>query len=250
MHKKEHQGAKISAGILKGLVFASAALTFLVLFFLIVYILVHGIPNLTPQLFAWKYTSENASMLPSIINTLIIVILSLVIAVPLGIFSAIYLVEYAKRGNKFVKIIRLTTETLSGIPSIVYGLFGALFFVTALKWGYSLLAGALTLSIMILPLIMRTTEEALKSVPDSFREGSFGLGAGKLRTVFQIVLPSAIPGILAGVILAVGRIIGETAALIYTAGAVAEVPSSIMGSGSTLAVHMYNLSREDRKSVV
>jgi phosphate transport system permease protein len=235
MHKKEHQGAKISAGILKGLVFASAALTFLVLFFLIVYILVHGIPNLTPQLFAWKYTSENASMLPSIINTLIIVILSLVIAVPLGIFSAIYLVEYAKRGNKFVKIIRLTTETLSGIPSIVYGLFGALFFVTA---------GALTLSIMILPLIMRTTEEALKSVPDSFREGSFGLGAGKLRTVFQIVLPSAIPGILAGVILAVGRIIGETAALIYTAGAVAEVPSSIMGSGSTLAVHMYNLSRE------
>lgn len=244
MHKKEHQGAKISAGILKGLVFASAALTFLVLFFLIVYILVHGIPNLTPQLFAWKYTSENASMLPSIINTLIIVILSLVIAVPLGIFSAIYLVEYAKRGNKFVKIIRLTIETLSGIPSIVYGLFGALFFVTALKWGYSLLAGALTLSIMILPLIMRTTEEALKSVPDSFREGSFGLGAGKLRTVFQIVLPSAIPGILAGVILAVGRIIGETAALIYTAGAVAEVPSSIMGSGSTLAVHMYNLSRE------
>ena len=225
MHKKEHQAAKISAGILKGLVFASAALTFLVLFFLIVYILVHGIPNLTPQLFAWKYTSENASMLPSIINTLIIVILSLVIAVPLGIFSAIYLVEYAKRGNKFVKIIRLTTETLSGIPSIVYGLFGALFFVTALKWGYSLLAGALTLSIMILPLIMRTTEEALKSVPDSFREGSFGLGA-------------------AGVILAVGRIIGETAALIYTAGAVAEVPSSIMGSGSTLAVHMYNLSRE------
>lgn len=244
MHKKEHQGAKISAGILKGLVFASAALTFLVLFFLIVYILVHGIPNLTPQLFAWKYTSENASMLPSIINTLIIVILSLVIAVPLGIFSAIYLVEYAKRGNKFVKIIRLTTETLSGSPSIVYGLFGALFFVTALKWGYSLLAGALTLSIMILPLIMRTTEEALKSVPDFFREGSFGLGAGKLRTVFQIVLPSAIPGILAGVILAVGRIIGETAALIYTAGAVAEVPSSIMGSGSTLAVHMYNLSRE------
>lgn len=244
MHKKEHQGAKISAAILKGLVFASAALTFLVLFFLIAYILVHGIPNLTPQLFALKYTTENASMLPSIINTLIIVVLSLVIAVPLGIFSAIYLVEYAKRGNKFVKIIRLTTETLSAIPSIVYGLFGALFFVTALKWGYSLLAGALTLSIMILPLIMRTTEEALKSVPDSFREGSFGLGAGKLRTVFNIVLPSAIPGILAGVILAVGRIIGETAALIYTAGAVAEVPSSIMGSGSTLAVHMYNLSRE------
>lgn len=244
MHKKEHQGAKISAGILKGLVFASAALTFLVLFFLIVYILVHGIPNLTPQLFAWKYTSENASMLPSIINTLIIVILSLVIAVPLGIFSAIYLVEYAKRGNKFVKIIRLTTETLSGIPSIVYGLFGALFFVTALKWGYSLLAGALTLSIMILPLIMRTTEEALKSVPDSFREGSFGLGAGKLRTVFRVVLPSAIPGILSGVILATGRIVGETAALIYTAGTAPQIAGSLFDSGRTLAVHMYSLSRE------
>lgn len=244
MHKKEHQAAKISAGILKGLVFASAALTFLVLFFLIVYILVHGIPNLTPQLFAWKYTSENASMLPSIINTLIIVILSLVIAVPLGIFSAIYLVEYAKRGNKFVKIIRLTTETLSGIPSIVYGLFGALFFVTALKWGYSLLAGALTLSIMILPLIMRTTEEALKSVPDSFREGSFGLGAGKLRTVFRVVLPSAIPGILSGVILATGRIVGETAALIYTAGTAPQIAGSLFDSGRTLAVHMYSLSRE------
>ena len=152
--------------------------------------------------------------------------------------------EYAKRGNKFVKIIRLTTETLSGIPSIVYGLFGALFFVTALGWGYSILAGALTLAIMILPLVMRTTEEALKSVPDSYREGSFGLGAGKLRTVFRVVLPSAIPGILAGVILSVGRIVGETAALIYTAGAIPQVPSSIMGSGATLAVHMYNLSRE------
>ena len=244
MHKKEHQAAKISAGILKGLVFASAALTFLVLFFLIVYILVHGIPNLTPQLFAWKYTSENASMLPSIINTLIIVILSLVIAVPLGIFSAIYLVEYAKRGNKFVEIIRLTTETLQGIPSIVYGLFGMLFFVTFCHWGFSILAGAFTLSIMVLPLIMRSTEEALKSVPDSYREGSFGLGAGKLRTVFRIVLPSAVPGILAGVILAVGRIVGETAALIYTAGTLAKMPKNVMSSGRTLAVHMYNLASE------
>lgn len=226
------------------LVMLSAAVTFIVLLFLVAYILIKGVPHLSPQLFSWTYTSENASMLPSIINTLAITFLSLLIAVPLGIFSAIYLVEYAKRGNKFVEIIRLTTETLSGIPSIVYGLFGALFFVTALKWGYSMLAGALTLSIMILPLIMRTTEEALKAVPDTYREGSFGLGAGKLRTVFRIVLPSAIPGILAGVILSVGRIVGETAALIYTAGAVAEVPSSIMGSGSTLAVHMYNLSRE------
>lgn len=226
------------------LVMLSALVTFTMLLFLVAYILIKGVPHLTPELFSWTYTSENASMLPSIINTLAVTFLSLLIAVPLGIFSAIYLVEYAKRGNKFVEIIRLTTETLSGIPSIVYGLFGALFFVTALKWGYSLLAGALTLSIMILPLIMRTTEEALKAVPDTYREGSFGLGAGKLRTVFRIVLPSAIPGILAGVILSVGRIVGETAALIYTAGAVAQVPSSVMGSGSTLAVHMYNLSRE------
>ena len=171
-------------------------------------------------------------------------ILSLLIAVPFGIFSAIFLVEYSGKGNKFVEVIRLTTETLSGIPSIVYGLFGMLFFVNTLDWGFSILAGAFTLSIMILPLIMRTTEEALKSVPDSYREGSFGLGAGKLRTVFRIVLPSAVPGILAGVIRAIGRIVGETAALIYTAGSVAQIPKSVMGSGRTLAVHMYHLSSE------
>jgi len=170
--------------------------------------------------------------------------LSLVIAAPLGIFAAIYLVEYAKKGNKLVQVIRITAETLSGIPSIVYGLFGMLFFVNTLKWGFSVLAGAFTLSIMILPLIMRQTEEALKAVPDSYREGSFGLGAGKLRTVFRIVLPSAVPGILAGVILAIGRIVGETAALIYTAGTVAQVPKNVLGSGRTLAIHMYMLSSE------
>ncbi|MCB6646704.1 phosphate ABC transporter permease PstA [[Clostridium] scindens] len=226
------------------LVVLSAVLTFTVLIFLIVYILIHGIPYIKPSLFSLTYTSENASLMPALINTIAMTFLSLVIAVPFGIFSAIFLVEYAGRGNKFVEIIRLTTETLSGIPSIVYGLFGMLFFVTACGWGFSLLAGAFTLSIMILPLIMRTTEEALKSVPDSFREGSFGLGAGKLRTVFRIVLPSAVPGILAGIILAVGRIVGETAALIYTAGTVADVPNSVMGSGRTLAVHMYNLASE------
>ena len=165
-------------------------------------------------------------------------------AVPFGISAAIFLVEYAKRGNKFVEVIRLTTETLQGIPSIVYGLFGMLFFVNTCKWGFSILAGAFTLAIMVLPLILRSTEEALKSVPDSYREGSFGLGAGKLRTVFRIVLPSAIPGILAGVILAIGRIVGETAALIYTAGTVAKVPENVLSSGRTLAVHMYNLSSE------
>ena len=230
--------------ILMLLVMLSAIITFAVLLFLIAYILINGIPHIKPELFALKYTSENGSLFPALINTIIMTALSLIIAVPFGIFSAIFLVEYAKRGNKFINVIRITTETLSGIPSIVYGLFGMLFFVTTLKWGYSLLAGAFTLSIMILPLIMRTTEEALKAVPDSYREGSFGLGASKLRTVFRIVLPSAVPGILAGIILAVGRIVGETAALIYTAGTVADIPDGVMGSGRTLAVHMYSMSRE------
>lgn len=232
------------SAILKLLVMVATILTFVVLFFIIGYILINGIPHLSLDLFAWEYNTENVSMMPAIINTLFITVLALLIAVPIGIFSAIYLVEYAKRGNKFVEVIRVTTETLSGIPSIVYGLFGMLFFVNSLKWRHSLLAGAFTIAIMILPLIMRTTEEALKSVSDSYREGSFGLGAGKLRTVFRIVLPSAIPGILAGVILAIGRIVGETAALIYTAGTVAEIPDSVMDSGRTLAVHMYNLSSE------
>ena len=226
------------------LVKLAALITFTVLIFLIVYILVHGVPYLKPSLFSLHYNSENASLMPALINTVIMTLLSLLLAVPIGIFSAIFLAEYAGKGNKFVDIIRLTTETLSGIPSIVYGLFGMLFFVSTCHWGFSLLAGAFTLAIMILPLIMRTPEEALLSVPDSYREGSFGLGAGKLRTVFYIVLPSAVPGILAGVILAIGRIVGETAALIYTAGSVAQVPSSVLGSGRTLAVHMYLLASE------
>lgn len=226
------------------LVVLSAAITIGILGFIIVYILVNGIPYLTPELFAWKYTSDNCSMMPAIINTLIITILALVLAIPFGIFSAIYLVEYAKKGNKITAIVRITAETLTGIPSIVYGLFGYLFFVIALKWDYSILAGACTLAIMVLPVIMRTTEEALMSVPDSYREGSFGLGAGKLRTVFKIILPSAIPGILSGVILSIGRIVGETAALMYTAGSVTEVAKSVFDSGRTLSVHMYSLSTE------
>lgn len=226
------------------LVLLSALITFSVLIFLITYILIHGVPYLKPSLFSLHYSSENASLMPALVNTIVMTLLSLLIAVPLGIFSAIFLVEYAKRGNKFVEVIRLTTETLQGIPSIVYGLFGMLFFVTTCGWGFSILAGAFTLAIMVLPLIMRSTEEALRAVPDSYREGSFGLGAGKLRTVFRIVLPAAVPGILAGVILAIGRIIGETAALIYTAGTVADFPKSVMSSGRTLAVHMYNLASE------
>lgn len=238
------KGRKVESIILRVLIFAAAAATFAVLLFLLAYILINGLPNIKPSLFSLEYNTENASLMPALANTVIMTALSLVIAIPFGIFSAIFLVEYAKKGNKFVGIIRITAETLSGIPSIVYGLFGMLFFVSALKWGYSILAGAFTMSIMILPLIMRTTEEALKSVPDTYREGSFGLGAGKLRTIFRIVLPAAVPGIMAGVILAIGRIMGETAALMYTAGTVPKMASSPMDSGRTLAVHMYNLSSE------
>lgn len=228
----------------RGCVYLCAGFTIEVLLFMLGYILVKGLPFLRNDLFSWKYTSENCSVVPALVNTLVMTLLALVIAVPLGIGSAIYLVEYAGKGNRFVKIVRMTTETLTGIPSIIYGLFGMLLFVGFLKWGYSLMAGAATVAIMILPTIMRTTEESLLAVPDSFREGSFGLGAGKLRTVFTIVLPSAVPGILSGIILATGRVVGETAALIYTAGTVAQVPANLMGSGRTLAIHMYVLSSE------
>lgn len=230
--------------VLKFLVRFAAALTGFVLVFLVGYILFKGIPHLSPSLFAWEYTSENVSLMPALINTLLMILLALAVSLPLGIGAAIYLTEYTGRGNKLVSLIRITAETLSGIPSIVYGLFGMLFFVTALKLKLSLISGALTLSIMVLPTILRTTEEALLAVPESYREGSFGLGAGRLRTVWKIVLPSALPGIFAGVILAMGRIVGESAALIYTAGTVAKVPDSLFSSTRTLAVHMYALSSE------
>ena len=236
--------AKTTAKCMRAMVYAGAIFTMFVLLVLVGYILVKGIPNLSPELFAWKYTTENVSLMPALINTLLMTALSLLIAVPLGIGAAIYLTEYARRGNRLVKLVRITAETLSGIPSIIYGLFGSLFFVVALGMGLSLLSGALTLSIMVLPLIMRTTEEALLAVPDSYREGSFGLGAGRLRTTFKAVLPSAVPGILSGVILAIGRIVGETAALIYTAGTVPEVAKSLFSSTRTLSVHMYAISSE------
>ncbi|MEG1651610.1 MAG: phosphate ABC transporter permease PstA [Oscillospiraceae bacterium] len=227
------------------LVLFAAAITVAVIVFLIGYILIMGVPSISLDLFSMSYNSENVSLMPALINTFTMAGLSLLIACPLGVFSAVFLVEYAKRGSKLVEAVRLTTETLAGIPSIVYGLFGALFFVVTLKLGLSLMSGALTLSIMILPLIMRNTEEALRSVPDSYREGSFGLGAGRLRTVFRIVIPSAMHGILSGVILAIGRIVGESAALIYTAGTAPNVPTDgLLGSGRTLSVHMYVLANE------
>ena len=226
------------------LVVLATVITVFILFFIIIYILVKGIPNLSPKLFEFTYSSENVSMMPAIINTFTMVFMTLIIAVPIGVFSSVYLVEYAKRGNRLVKVVRLTTETLQGIPSIVFGLFGYLFFNLTFGWKYSMLAGAITLAMMVLPLIMRTTEEALIAVPDSYREGSFGLGAGNLRTVFRVVLPSAIPGILSGIILAIGRIVGETAALIYTSGTVTGIPKTVMSSGRTLSVHMYALLSE------
>lgn len=227
------------------LVNLAAVITAAVVLFLIGYILWHGVPNLSlPGIFAWEYNGENQSMTPAIINTLIMTALTLLLAVPIGVFAAIYLVEYAKKGSKLVKLIRVTAETLAGIPSIVYGLFGFIVFVITLGWSYTLIAGVITLAIMILPLIIRTTEEALMAVSDSFREGSFGLGAGKLRTVFHIVLPSAVPGIAAGIILAIGRIVGESAALIFTSGTNPVVAKGLFTSASTLSVHLYALLTE------
>ena len=237
-------GKKPSAFLLATLTWLCGAITTIVLAFVIGYILFRGIPNLNPELFEYIFTPDNQTMLPSIITTAMLVLFALAIAIPIGVFSAIYLVEYAKRGSLYVKVVRVMTENLTGIPSIVFGLFGYLLFVSLLGFGYSLLSGALTISLMILPLIIRTTEESLKAVPDTYREGSFGLGAGRLRTVFKIVLPSAMPGILAGVILSVGRIVGETAALMFTLGMVTRVPEGVMDSGRTLAVHMYILTGE------
>lgn len=236
-----------SSKILKFFVYFFSILTLLSLVFVVVFVLMRGVPYIEPKLFSLKYTSENVSMFPAIINTVIMVLLALVVAVPLGIMTAIYLAEYADKENKIVKIVRVTADTLSAIPSIVYGLFGMLFFVIYLKWNISILAGAMTTAIMILPLIMRSTEEALIAIPQSLRDGSFGLGAGKVRTIVRIVLPTAMPGILAGVILGIGRIVGETAALLFTSGTVAEVPKKIVGpasGGRTLALHMYALSSE------
>lgn len=242
---------------LKVLVYAAAAFTLSIVVFIILYILFKGVPQLIIEiqnlfqggdsLFQWKYNSNNVSLIPSVMNTLIMVAISLTISAVLGISTAIYLVEYAKTGNKFVEVIRITSETLSGIPSIIYGLFGMIFFVTYVGLGMTLLSGILTVSIMILPLIIRSTEEALKAVPVSYREASFGLGAAKLRTIVVIILPSAINGILAGVILAIGRVIGETAALLYTAGTSTSggVAFDFVNTGGrTLSVHMYMLTSE------
>lgn len=243
--------AQASSQITRGVIYAGALFTTLVLLGIVGFILVNGIPHLTPTLFEWSYTSENVSLMPALISTLYMALLALLIAVPIGVSSAIYLVEYAKPGSRFVRVVRVTTETLQGIPSIIYGLFGMLFFTTVLGWGLSLLSGACTLAIMVLPVIMRTAEEALIAVPASYRAGGFALGAGYLRTIFRCVLPSALPGIVGGVLLALGRCVGEVAALLFTAGTIAQIPDfggqgifALFDSCRTLAVHMYVLASE------
>jgi len=239
----------------KFVTYLCAALTIFALASIVIYIFVQGIPNFffydesgalhfKSSLFDLKYTTDNVSMFHAILNTVYMTALALLISVPLGVFGGIYLAEYAKPDSKLVKVVRVTSETLAGLPSIIYGLFGMLFFVNAIGWGFSLLAGAFTLAIMVLPVILRQTEESLLSVPRSYREGSLALGAGKLRTTMRIVLPVATPGILAAVLLSIGRIVGETAALIYTSGIVAKVCVSPLDSGRTLAVHLYQLQQE------
>ncbi|MDR1127784.1 MAG: phosphate ABC transporter permease PstA [Treponema sp.] len=242
-HSRHYRGRPLSL-VLRLLMTVSAGIVMVLIVFLFGYILVKGVPSLSLDLFSFKYTSENVSLFPALVNTVVITLAALLAAVPVGICAAIWLAEYSRRGSRLILLVRLAAETLAGIPSIIYGLFGMLLFVIFLGWGYSLLAGAFTLAIMVLPVIMRTTENALLSVPDSWREGSFALGAGKLRTIFSIVLPAAMPGILSGVILSIGRIVGETAALIFTAGTVAKMPDSPFASARTLAVHMYSLSSE------
>lgn len=223
---------------------ASAALTALILCAIVVYVAARGIPALRPSLFSLTYTSENLSMLPALLNTVTVTALTLLIAVPAGVFAAVYLTEFAPHTSRVVRVIRMAAETLAGIPSIVYGLFGFLAFVIAAKWYFSLAAGVLTLAVMVLPTILRTSEEAILAVPDSLREGALALGASRVRTIFKIVLPAASRGILAGVILAAGRIVGESAALIFTAGTAPETALSPLDSARTLAVHMYCLFSE------
>lgn len=207
------------------------------------FIFTKGFNYITPSLFEWNYNSNNISMMPSIINTLSLIFFSLLFAIPISILGAVFLNEYQHKNNKIITIIELAIETLAGIPSIVYGLFGYLAFVIYFKLGLSFISGILTLSIMVLPLLFKNAQEAIQAVPQNLREAAFGLGAGKLRTIFAVVLPCASHGILSGIILSIGKIVGESAALLYTAGNIAQV-ASLMNSGRTLSVHMYEIARE------
>ena len=223
---------------------SGALITLAVILTIVIYILVNGVPNLNSKLFAWEYNSENVSMMPAIVNTVVMVVATLLMSVPIGIGAAVYMVEYVKKESKLAKLIKLATQTLAGVPSIVYGLFGALFFVKYLNLQLSILSGCLTLGIMILPIVMETTEEALRMVPPSYKEGSLALGATRVQTIFKVMLRPATPGILSAIIIAVGRIVGESAALVFTAGTIAKPMASMLNSGRSLSVHMYVLSGE------
>lgn len=237
--------SKFYDAVMHSLVWIFSAVTVALFLLVIGFVVIKGAPQVNWHFLTdiYKVTKDLHGIMPMMVNTLIMIGLTLIISVPIGIFAAIYLVEYAKPG-KLVNIIRFTTETLSGIPSIVYGLFGLIFFVSFLSLDWSMLSGALTLSIMVLPLIIRTTEESLKTVPPEYKEGSLALGATKLRTIFKIILPNAISGILAAVILSIGRIVGETAALLFTSGIVPKIADSIFNSGRTLSLHLYLLVTE------
>lgn len=243
MVKKTKGKRNTTSYILSFLVYLSVVLTFIFLIWVVGDVVIKGVPSLKPSQFEWKYTTDNVSMMPSIINTLEMVVITLIIAVPIGILSGIYMVEYAKADNRFFKLVNLMVETLQGIPSIIYGLFGYLFFGNVFGLKYTILSGALTMSIMVLPLIITSTVESLKSVPNSLREASYGLGAKKLRTVFNVVLPSASMGIFSGIVLAVGRVFGETAALMFTSGSMGNIAGPLQ-SGRTMAIHMYTLQSE------
>ncbi|WP_165313492.1 phosphate ABC transporter permease PstA [Vibrio ziniensis] len=243
---KLKQAREFKDNVLRVLIWFAAALTVGFLFWIIWYILSNGLKHVDWAFVTDNYTrtGDEHGIFPMIISTIYMVIASIAVAAPMGIMTAIYLTEYAKVGSKLVKVIRFCTESLAGIPSIIFGLFGMTFFVVILGLGFSILSGALTLSILILPVIIRTTEEALMAVPQTYREGSYGLGASKIYTIWRLILPSAIPGILTSVILSIGRVIGESAPVFLTAGMVARVPDSLLDSGRTLTVHLYKLTTE------
>lgn len=250
MDKREFSARRrIWGGTMRGLMVLCAGVTCALAVFLIAYVLVKGVPNLSWQLLSTKpsYLDGSIGILPDIITTVCTVLTTLLVVLPLGVCAAVYLTEYAAN-KRVVAVIEYAAETLSGIPSIIYGLVGQMFFCQFLGMKKSLLAGAMTLVIMNLPTIMRTTQESLKTVPQSYREGAFGLGAGKWRTIRTVVLPGCVDGVLTGCILAVGRILGETAALLYTAGFAHTLYNSLRatleGSGATLSVALYVYAKE------
>lgn len=243
---KLKQARQRKDNMLQTFVWLSAGLTVGFLFWVIWYILSNGLQFVNWDFVTGDYsrTGDSQGIFPMIVSTIYMVIASIAVAAPLGIMTAIYLTEYAKVGSKLVKVIRFCTESLAGIPSIIFGLFGMTFFVTILGLGFSILSGALTLSILILPVIIRATEEALMAVPQTYREGSYALGSSKIYTIWRLILPSATPGILTSVILSIGRVIGESAPVFLTAGMVARIPESLFDSGRTLTVHLYKLTTE------